>query len=128
MSSSGGNINAKVSRLLSRSRGRPVLKPNKPLVLANRVANRRLGLGGSEESKSQGGQLGTSWNFEPQTSNNFAPKISKYNKRNINTVVGNMQQIRQHPWREGNESTFQFSDLSSEPMKYSTVFVMRKNY
>ncbi|NP_001279842.1 coiled-coil-helix-coiled-coil-helix domain-containing protein 1 [Callorhinchus milii] len=45
MSSSGGNINAKVSRLLSRSRGRPVLKPNKPLVLANRVANRRLGLG-----------------------------------------------------------------------------------
>lgn len=36
----------KVSRLLARGNGRPVLKPNKKLVLGDSVANRRLRKGG----------------------------------------------------------------------------------
>ncbi|XP_029963014.1 small ribosomal subunit protein mS37 [Salarias fasciatus] len=34
-------IQEKVSRLLSRSNGKPVLKPNRPLVLKDEVANRK---------------------------------------------------------------------------------------
>ncbi|KAJ4946888.1 hypothetical protein JOQ06_008931 [Pogonophryne albipinna] len=37
----------KVSRLLSKQHGRPVLKPNKPLVLKDEVANRRVKRGGA---------------------------------------------------------------------------------
>lgn len=36
----------KVSRMLSKQHGRPVLKPNKPLVLKDEVANRRVKRGG----------------------------------------------------------------------------------
>lgn len=36
----------KVSRLLSRANGKPVLKPNKRLALGDSVANRRLRKGG----------------------------------------------------------------------------------
>ncbi|XP_053547976.1 coiled-coil-helix-coiled-coil-helix domain-containing protein 1 [Bombina bombina] len=45
MASQGGCINSKVAKLLSRRNGKPVLKPNKPLVLANTVANRKPKLG-----------------------------------------------------------------------------------
>ncbi|XP_067828452.1 coiled-coil-helix-coiled-coil-helix domain-containing protein 1 [Heptranchias perlo] len=40
--SGGGGLQARVARLVSRQHGRPVLKPNKALVLADRVANRRI--------------------------------------------------------------------------------------
>ncbi|XP_076831507.1 small ribosomal subunit protein mS37 [Brachyhypopomus gauderio] len=39
---SGAAIQDKVARLLSRERGKPVLKPNKPLVLKNEVAKRNI--------------------------------------------------------------------------------------
>ncbi|XP_059215321.1 coiled-coil-helix-coiled-coil-helix domain-containing protein 1 [Centropristis striata] len=43
MSAQGGVLfQEKVSRLLSRQNGKPVLKPNKPLVLRDEVANRKL--------------------------------------------------------------------------------------
>ncbi|TWW54232.1 coiled-coil-helix-coiled-coil-helix domain-containing protein 1-like [Takifugu rubripes] len=47
MAAQGGGIvfQEKVSRLLARGNGRPVLKPNKKLVLGDSVANRRLGKG-----------------------------------------------------------------------------------
>ncbi|XP_060710063.1 coiled-coil-helix-coiled-coil-helix domain-containing protein 1 [Hemiscyllium ocellatum] len=45
MALSGSALQAKVSRLVSRQHGRPVLKPNKALVLADRVANRKMRLG-----------------------------------------------------------------------------------
>ncbi|XP_041116365.1 coiled-coil-helix-coiled-coil-helix domain-containing protein 1-like [Polyodon spathula] len=35
-------LQAKVSRMLSKEFGKPILKPNKPLVLRNEVANRKL--------------------------------------------------------------------------------------
>ncbi|XP_060780807.1 coiled-coil-helix-coiled-coil-helix domain-containing protein 1 [Neoarius graeffei] len=38
---SGCVIQEKVARLLSKERGKPVLKPNKPLALKNEVANRK---------------------------------------------------------------------------------------
>lgn len=37
----GVSIQQKVSRLLSRQNGKPVLKPNRPLVLQDTVANRK---------------------------------------------------------------------------------------
>lgn len=40
----------KVSRLLRGGSGRPVLKPNKKLVLGDAVANRRLRKGGEDRS------------------------------------------------------------------------------
>lgn len=40
----------KVSRLLSRQNKKPVLKPNRPLVLKDAVANRKLQKGGKETS------------------------------------------------------------------------------
>lgn len=48
MAAQGGGIvfQEKVSRLLARGNGRPVLKPNKKLVLGDSVANRRLRKGG----------------------------------------------------------------------------------
>ncbi|XP_041032318.1 coiled-coil-helix-coiled-coil-helix domain-containing protein 1 [Carcharodon carcharias] len=45
MAAAGGNVQARVAWLVSRQHGRPVLKPNKPLVLADRVANRKSRLG-----------------------------------------------------------------------------------
>ncbi|XP_030626937.1 small ribosomal subunit protein mS37 [Chanos chanos] len=39
---SGIALQQKVSRLLSKQHGKPVLKPNKPLALKNEVANRKL--------------------------------------------------------------------------------------
>lgn len=42
----GISLQEKVNKLLSRENGRPVLKPNKKLVLGDTVANRRLGKGG----------------------------------------------------------------------------------
>ncbi|XP_056148237.1 coiled-coil-helix-coiled-coil-helix domain-containing protein 1 [Lampris incognitus] len=38
----GVNIQEKVSRLLNRQNGKPVLKPNKPLILNDTVANRKM--------------------------------------------------------------------------------------
>lgn len=48
MAAQGGGIvfQEKVSRLLASGNGRPVLKPNKKLVLGDSVANRRLRKGG----------------------------------------------------------------------------------
>lgn len=43
---SGCVIQEKVARLLSKERGKPVLKPNKPLALKNEVANRKPKKGG----------------------------------------------------------------------------------
>ncbi|KAJ8248454.1 hypothetical protein GJAV_G00242190 [Gymnothorax javanicus] len=40
MASQGTALQQKVGRLLSRQLGKPTLKPNKPLVLKNEVANR----------------------------------------------------------------------------------------
>ncbi|XP_078055508.1 small ribosomal subunit protein mS37 [Mustelus asterias] len=45
MAASGVSVQARVARLLSRQHGRPVLRPNKALVLADRVANRKSRLG-----------------------------------------------------------------------------------
>ncbi|XP_006004973.1 coiled-coil-helix-coiled-coil-helix domain-containing protein 1 isoform X1 [Latimeria chalumnae] len=45
MAASRSSVQARVSRLLSREFGKPILKPNKPLVLANKVASKRLRLG-----------------------------------------------------------------------------------
>ncbi|XP_067876409.1 coiled-coil-helix-coiled-coil-helix domain-containing protein 1 [Heterodontus francisci] len=45
MAVSGGNVQARVAWLVSRRHGRPVLKPNKALVLADKVANRKSRLG-----------------------------------------------------------------------------------
>ncbi|KAG5831560.1 coiled-coil-helix-coiled-coil-helix domain-containing protein 1 [Anguilla anguilla] len=42
MATQGTALQQKVSRLLSRQLGKPVLKPNKPLALKNEVANRTL--------------------------------------------------------------------------------------
>lgn len=39
-------LEEKVNRLLSRTNGKPVLKPNKPLVLKDEVANRKMRRGG----------------------------------------------------------------------------------
>ncbi|KAL2082963.1 hypothetical protein ACEWY4_020736 [Coilia grayii] len=36
------DVSEKLARLLSRENGRPVLKPNKPLVLKDEVANRKM--------------------------------------------------------------------------------------
>lgn len=41
-------VEAKVNQLLSRTKGKPVLKPNKPLVLKDEVASRRLRRGGKK--------------------------------------------------------------------------------
>ncbi|XP_066535565.1 coiled-coil-helix-coiled-coil-helix domain-containing protein 1 [Hoplias malabaricus] len=41
MSVQGASVEALVRRLLSRERGKPALKPNKPLCLKNQVTNRR---------------------------------------------------------------------------------------
>lgn len=43
---SGVVFQEKVSRLLSRAAGKPVLKPNRRLALGDSVANRRLRKGG----------------------------------------------------------------------------------
>uniref|UniRef100_A0A8C5QY71 Coiled-coil-helix-coiled-coil-helix domain containing 1 n=1 Tax=Leptobrachium leishanense TaxID=445787 RepID=A0A8C5QY71_9ANUR len=45
MASQGVSLQNKVAKLLSRRGGKPLLKPNRALVLADRVANRKLGLG-----------------------------------------------------------------------------------
>ncbi|KAJ8359477.1 hypothetical protein SKAU_G00160020 [Synaphobranchus kaupii] len=42
MATKGTALQQKVSRLLSRQLGKPVLKPNKPLALKNEVASRTL--------------------------------------------------------------------------------------
>uniref|UniRef100_UPI00398F30A6 small ribosomal subunit protein mS37 n=1 Tax=Pristiophorus japonicus TaxID=55135 RepID=UPI00398F30A6 len=41
----GGGLQARVAWLVSRQGGRPVLKPSRPLALADRVATRRRRLG-----------------------------------------------------------------------------------
>lgn len=47
MAAYGGNaFQEKVSRLLSREHGKPVLKPNRALALRDAVANRKLKKGG----------------------------------------------------------------------------------
>lgn len=46
---SGYVIQEKVSRLLSKQLGKPVLKPNKPLVLKDEVANRKPKKGGKKK-------------------------------------------------------------------------------
>ncbi|XP_063290060.1 small ribosomal subunit protein mS37 [Pelobates fuscus] len=45
MASQGSTLHSKVAKLLSRRNGKPVLKPNRPLVLADRVANRKPDMG-----------------------------------------------------------------------------------
>lgn len=45
---SGCVIQEKVARLLSKQHGKPVLKPNKPLVLKDEVANRKPKKGGKD--------------------------------------------------------------------------------
>ncbi|KAK1166562.1 coiled-coil-helix-coiled-coil-helix domain-containing protein 1-like [Huso huso] len=42
MATKGSGLQAKVSRMLSKDFGKPILKPNKPLALRNEVANRKL--------------------------------------------------------------------------------------
>lgn len=47
MAAHGGNaFLEKVSRLISKEHGKPVLKPNRPLALRDAVANRKLKKGG----------------------------------------------------------------------------------
>lgn len=47
MAMQGGTaLQEKVSRMLSRKHKKPVLKPNKPLVLKDEVANRKIKKGG----------------------------------------------------------------------------------
>ena len=41
-------LQEKVNRLMSRTAGKPVLKPNKPLVLKGEVANRKMRRGGKK--------------------------------------------------------------------------------
>ncbi|XP_007258776.2 coiled-coil-helix-coiled-coil-helix domain-containing protein 1 [Astyanax mexicanus] len=41
MAVTGAGIEALLSRLLSRERGKPILRPNKPLVLKDEVANKK---------------------------------------------------------------------------------------
>ncbi|KAL4641170.1 coiled-coil-helix-coiled-coil-helix domain-containing protein 1 [Arapaima gigas] len=42
MTSQGVALQQKLSRMLSKSMGKPVLKPNKPLALKDEVANRKM--------------------------------------------------------------------------------------
>lgn len=59
MAAQGGvPILEKVSRLLSRQNGKPVLKPNRPLVLRDAVANRKLRKGGKSAERDRGAGLG----------------------------------------------------------------------
>lgn len=52
MAAQGGVVfQEKVSRLLSRQDGKPVLKPNRPLALRDAVANRKLKKGGKNTEK-----------------------------------------------------------------------------
>ncbi len=52
MAAQGGVLfQEKVSRLLSRQDGKPVLKPNRPLALKDAVANRKLKKGGNDMNK-----------------------------------------------------------------------------
>lgn len=52
MAAQGGSVFLeKVGRLLSKENGKPVLKPNRPLVLKDAVANRKLKKGGREKSR-----------------------------------------------------------------------------
>lgn len=44
-------LEEKVNRLLSRTNGKPILKPNKPLVLKDEVANRKMRRGGKISDK-----------------------------------------------------------------------------
>lgn len=51
MAAQGGSVFLeKVSRLLSRENGKPVLKPNRALVLRDAVANRKLKKGGRKKT------------------------------------------------------------------------------
>ncbi|KAM8924186.1 small ribosomal subunit protein mS37 [Pelodytes ibericus] len=45
MASQGISLQGKVAKLLSRRNGKPALKPNRALVLGDKVANRRPSLG-----------------------------------------------------------------------------------
>ncbi|KAM4635934.1 small ribosomal subunit protein mS37 [Discoglossus pictus] len=45
MASQGSSLQTKVAKLLSRRHGKPVLKPNRALALADTVANRKPKLG-----------------------------------------------------------------------------------
>lgn len=51
MAAQGGSVFLeKVSRLLSRENGKPVIKPNRALVLRDAVANRKLKKGGRKKT------------------------------------------------------------------------------
>lgn len=53
MAAQGGVLfQEKVSRLLSRENGKPVLKPNRPLVLKDSVANKKPKKGGKNRAVS----------------------------------------------------------------------------
>ncbi|MEE6488466.1 hypothetical protein FKM82_015235 [Ascaphus truei] len=45
MAAPSNSLHNKIAKLLSRRHGKPVLKPNRPLVLANAVGNRKPRLG-----------------------------------------------------------------------------------
>lgn len=62
MAAQGGvSFQEKVSRLLSKEGGKPVLKPNRPLVLKDAVANRKLKKGGETVGSDGRGPSGRTW-------------------------------------------------------------------